>query len=539
MAGDVTIVMKANDAEVVAAWLRARQGLKQFGDELDAVGKKGRKAKDGIAGGVQDAIADFGRAAMAIAGVGSVLDGIMTAADLLRSEFEMLLARQRAAAEFQVTRAAALREAAWNMGERPEMSVSSLNRWAEDTGLRLGVDQVSLLKAAGGAFATVGDMPADKVLETVTTLVGMNPGLRDTELQKAVIGTLMTQREFGVSADRAAAGTFLGAQASPTPNMAEYAENALPAVRNLRSLGGGKDSANFLFGLVSGAQNRMGDASGKITATALMQLATQVMPLAQAGLGRTDISLEEAIEFIRSDAGSKARSRLLGTGKLSRNEMAKLAASGEAMPGGSLHGEMRARQTMIELLSPENTAARQAVAAARSTVGNLTEGDVKAVRAFSSSVEGQPAMIAERIKRTATSGTEFIQSDVDEAVKGIVTEEIPKLLAATGQSSLELSSLTGVYGGSVEMVRGRSTQERIDVAQAELMRRRAFIAEEGGTMAARSLPAIDAMLAKLAGIEAQLQRLNDAGNQPQQVRVINQPSQPQTPGNSPAAALND
>jgi hypothetical protein len=109
MSRTVTIDLDVNDAQAVRAWQRGKQAIAEF----DKTGAKAGKTFGGMfAASTKSVLAS----AAGFAGVGSVIGGIVTAAALLRQEYDNILQRQQKAANIQIPLADLERQMALNVG---------------------------------------------------------------------------------------------------------------------------------------------------------------------------------------------------------------------------------------------------------------------------------------------------------------------------------------------------------------------------------------------------------------------------------------
>jgi len=101
---NVNILMSAQEAGMASAWLKARRNVGAYEQSLVRAGNTGRQAGGKIAKGVDNVIPSLSRAALGFIGIGSAVQGIATAAALVRAEWEQLKGVQKASAERHISR---------------------------------------------------------------------------------------------------------------------------------------------------------------------------------------------------------------------------------------------------------------------------------------------------------------------------------------------------------------------------------------------------------------------------------------------------
>src|SRR5688500_13650463 len=93
----VVIQLGAQDAEMVAAWQRARQGPQAMERELEKVAKAGKKAGQETKDAFEDLQSSFGGVAAGLTGVNSLLEIGGKVTNIFRKEVEALIQRQQEA----------------------------------------------------------------------------------------------------------------------------------------------------------------------------------------------------------------------------------------------------------------------------------------------------------------------------------------------------------------------------------------------------------------------------------------------------------
>jgi hypothetical protein len=123
MSRTVTIDLNVDDAQAVRAWQRGKQAIAEFD-------KQGGKAKQTFGGMFAATTRSIAGAAAGFAGVGSVLGGILLAANQLRAEWQNITQQQAAAAASNLTFEQSLAQAVRNSAgifEAADVRQRSLN----------------------------------------------------------------------------------------------------------------------------------------------------------------------------------------------------------------------------------------------------------------------------------------------------------------------------------------------------------------------------------------------------------------------------
>jgi hypothetical protein len=357
-ANNVNVRMSAENAEMVRAWLEALRGPQAFGQELEKIAQKGQRAgqvtKSAFAGAGQQAMQVVG----ALTGVGSAVGGILAIAYQLKAEYQALVARQKEAADAQVSHYESVQRAGKAYGAKTSQEVDALNRRV--IGGANGVKPSDLLLAIESGISASGDVDKDDVVQMVLESAKRAPEMSLTRRQALVTGALMTKKGFpSMSTDEALAVTEQSFIAARTEDVTDFAKNVAPGVAQMGAFGGGKDSHQYLTSLAIAMGQRSGDPTGRRSMNATINMLKQVKEeTLAAGLVGKDASVEEQINAVRGSP--ELQDKLLGVfaeaegGADWKTKLETMRANKRDRGdlGGDLHGEAKSFIAMVEMLSP-------------------------------------------------------------------------------------------------------------------------------------------------------------------------------------------
>jgi hypothetical protein len=252
---NVVVQMSAQDADLVAAWQRARQGPAGMAQELDKVKKKGKEAGDSIQG-------SFTNTAKSLIGVGSAAGLVLKTSQLIQAEWIAIKQRMDEAANRQIDVNQSFRRAA-----AVSTDISPDKLYEQVVSGANGVDPRELFLAIEAGISASGNIPQQSVVNTTMASAKIAPYFDQESRTAAVTGALTWQKAFKVKPEEALAGIMQSFVAARTEQPAEFAANLAPAVSNLRALGGDKDSFKFLMSELIAFGQRSGDKQGRKTAT--------------------------------------------------------------------------------------------------------------------------------------------------------------------------------------------------------------------------------------------------------------------------------
>jgi hypothetical protein len=410
MSAQVIVEMSVRDAEQVRAWQRARQGIQQTGDELDRVAAKGKKAGRDTEAGFSSVLPTLGRVVGAITGIGTAIAGVKKFADLIKQEYEEMLAKQAAAAASQMGISSSLRAATGTfIGRHDAPSVNEFQR--RMVAGANGVDINDMLQSFTGAMGSAGDIPINSVMEATLASARLRPDLNREDRQNLVRSSVMLAKEFSQPLEQTMAAVIQSTAQDATETMGDFAKNVVPTAILARGYGSNKDSYKSIMADLSGIGLRAGDPHGRRASTAYLNaLKTIKEETLASGLVGPDASIEEQLAAARGD--KKIQEKALGVfaeglgidpkKALSlhrRNQLAKLGS-------GDLGGEARTFMAGVEFLSSNQDPATNRFARDRATVFSQSMGispeAVRAVETLNKQFAASDIGKTERISRADT-----------------------------------------------------------------------------------------------------------------------------------------
>lgn len=420
-ANDVEIVLKAKDAEVVQAWLRARQGIEQTGQELDKVGRKGAAAGKTISGELKNVASDISSAVAGMIGLGSAVQAVSTFVDVLQKELDNFRARRAEASQFQITRGIAYQQAAEALGPQGPggLTPKQLEPLLDAIAARTGFSQQNVAAAATAGFGAGGSLSPLDTLAGVEAAATTFPSLVNDKdgYTQASAGVLTIQKKFRLPPTEAAAKLALINRSSRGVSAAHTAEHTIPAISELYEKGGRKDDLDYLASLVTGTGQVAEDVTGRKGRTQWVRTAQQLKELTATRLG-PDASIKEMIEFVMSPQGESIRKRLLGAMGLDLRELEKLRKSGKAGDSAELLGEAHYKTAMMQFFTPGESSVRKEIAGAAAKL----KGGARDVAGWNAQVAEMPAVRTERLSRPVTTAKEGRLGDTAMGVKEQVSQ---------------------------------------------------------------------------------------------------------------------
>jgi hypothetical protein len=419
MANEVTITMNARDAEQVRAWMRTRQGIKETGEELDRVAAKGRKAGKDTEGGFASVLPTMGKVAASLTGVGTAVAGVLKFADLVKRQYEEMLAKQAEAAGAQLGISGQLRAATATFIGRPN-APSIADFHSRMVAGANGVDLGELYSSFTGAMGSAGDMSVQTVQQAALDSARLRPELNKEDRESLMRSSLMLTKEFKRPLAESMAAVIQAASQDATATLGDFAKNVVPTVVQARAFGGHKDSFESIMADVQGIGLVAGDPHGRRTSTAYLNaLQTIKEETLKAGLVGPDASIAEQLAAARGSPKIQQLALGVFADSAGLDPKKALAAMRKNKLGkGELGGEARTFMAGVEFLQANQDPATNPFARERATAFGqnlgMTPKAVKAVedlnKAFSASPVGQTDAIARAEKQFKTM-TLFKQFD--------------------------------------------------------------------------------------------------------------------------------
>jgi hypothetical protein len=262
----VTIELDVDDAQAVKAWQRGKQAIAEFD-------KQGGKAKqtfgDMFAASTKSVIAS----AAGFAGVGSVIGGLVTAAGLLRNEYDNLLQRQEESRRLLLGTAPLQAELISNasraadLGDTPKERAANVLKLADQFAAGAGVPTKDFLPVASQAVSSRGNKSVKDAL-TIASLATLTAGgNQQTSSARTSLGLTLAQGD-GIGL---AAGLGFGIAAGEVLPIADQPSVASALGRTIPAglvTGATAPETTGLFGAFA---TKVGDTEGKRSATFTLQ----------------------------------------------------------------------------------------------------------------------------------------------------------------------------------------------------------------------------------------------------------------------------
>lgn len=442
--GNVTIVMKAADAELLRAWQRAREGPAQYEQELRRVKGQGGQLQQSSEGMFRSIGAGFARAAASTLGFAGGLRLAHQAVGLLRKEYDELLKRQGAAENFQTGVAGAQRAALRNLGT--DLSAKELQSTVGQIAGETGADQATLYNAAAGVLSARGKFSSQEALGQLAAVTRLDPTMAPQDLQSLAGGTLDIRKAFGGTAEQAIGGVLIGQQTARVEETGQYARNIVPALIGLKNFGQEFREASAL---VSAITQQSADVEGARSGTASIQFAKEVTAATLPVKELQGKGLTERLEYLRTgqERGDK-RAEQIRRSLVGGFDTEALKAGVDEK--GSLTGEAKQYTAMIGLLT-RGSDAMAAYEEALSQTPRLEEGQ----RVYQRKIEEQREVGIQTTARTTETFRAAQQTrlgDEREGLLGATKEGLEEYLTQLGGFGQKDTGLPSDWVRSLEIV---------------------------------------------------------------------------------------
>jgi hypothetical protein len=467
MSRTVTIDLNVDDAQAVRAWQRGKQAIAEFD-------KQGGKAKQTFGGMFAATTRSIAGAAAGFAGVGSVLGGILLAANQLRAEWQNITQQQAAAAASNLTFEQSLAQAVRNSAgifEAADVRQRSLNL-ANDA-------NISPAKAAGiiGAAVTstgvTNAAEAEGAINAARAAAIYAPDL-DAAGTQALAGVAASgSKRFGTTPEQFIGNVQRIGIQSNVRDLTPLIENVAPAVSNLSDLGfSGKRAA--AGGLVASLTQGTEDTTGEVSATAAVNLAKALRDRfgKQKQFQNADGSFDALAAITEIQGDPALRDKFLEGGDFYGKKFGKAAL-----------GKGKAFSTIEQILTGGSFRANQ-FAGATAAIGGFEPGGetyTGLVNAISSVTP------TEQIKRLLESGTAGVQANDVTGISSVLREEGQKFQQSIGDSNLsqKVDSFTREFSsglGSNPLAAIDRFQEQLGGSADELRRGKVTRAASRGSI---------------------------------------------------------
>ena len=473
MAAKVEVLMSAKDAEMVAAWQRAKNNVAQFDAELSKINgtnnrleNSGRRVWEqtatplekykrsvaeskelldkkiiseethsrnierqrdlysqamgsskgflsGLSSGTMQVVAG-------LTGVGTVLGGILAVANQLRREYENMKSREKEASDRQMDVSTAQAAAYANLGTDPTMTREQVDQKAAEIAKNRGMSIRDVYNALSNAYSARGTESAAAATDAVDIAMLMNPG--DAAGAEYTAGSILDLKKKGGGTSKQIAGQIIAAkQQARIVKTEDFAKHAVPAIFQLESFGNTQQESMAVY---AAATQGIGDPTGEKTGSSIINFQRQLDEL----IGKRGPKIQgmvKQLEYIRSAEGKKTRDYLLGTDK----KEGKLQAESKAFT--TFRGFMTAGSTEAKLLDQS-----------LQVVPQLGDQSQSSFESYQKDLESSPVQRNALLRRQFAAATENQQvQNVRGGLRSTSREGVMEYLKAAGASQTSLDFL--------------------------------------------------------------------------------------------------
>lgn len=291
---DIRITFLAEQTQLLAELTKQANAIQRVSAKWSEVKKRADEAGEAQGSVIEKGVADIGRFAAQLSGVGSAAGAVLAVATAIKAEYADMLSRQKAAATEQMSLAQKQAEAIRNLGKDKtvgsgEELQARIRKMSEDTGL----SETVLTGVASGALSARGELSADEALKAVAAAAKLAPDLGEQGLTESAMGAMGLIRR-GAKPEEALGFLLSIGKTSPIKSLENTMKNVAPAINKVAGFGGSTaESGALVSALATGMEDRTGEESG----TAAVRLAEQLAERLP-GMGST----AARIDAIRKDA---------------------------------------------------------------------------------------------------------------------------------------------------------------------------------------------------------------------------------------------
>jgi len=509
----VSIDLDVNDAKAVRAWQRARDSIAEFD-------KQGQKTGKTFGSMLTDQVKGVTAMAAGFAGVGSVIGGIVTAAQMLRAEYDNIIQQQSAAAQANLTFEQSLAQAVRNASGIFEAAD------VRDRSLALASEaNITPAKAAGiigSALTSTGvtnQAEANLAIDSARAAAIYAPEL-DIMGTESLAGVAASgAKRFGVSPEAYIGFLQQVAGQSNIRELTPLIENVAPVLSNLTEFGFKPAEAGALLSTLT---QGLGDTTGEMSGTAAVNLAKELRDRFGnvQGFSRDDGSFNPiaAMAVLQQDA--ELRKKFFDGGDFFGEKFGTAAlGKGKAIP------------TIEGILSGADTFQARQMTGSYFAIGDFQQGENTFRKLVSDIGSVTPTEQARRILQSGTAG---VQANDVTGISSVIREEGQKFQQAIGDTAI--GQRFGGYLREFESSFGTNPVAAIDEFQtqlsdsAESLRRGTpsrtqasggmfggFITIPGRPATTRDIEVadrIDALISKLEQVESVVQVQVNVNNRP-------------------------
>ncbi|MEQ8636912.1 hypothetical protein [Gimesia maris] len=452
MAGnEVNIKITGDDRDMLMTWQRQNTEILKNQQRIERLGRAGKRSGEQVKGGFDSALGTFGKFAGAITGVGGVIGGVALAARQLLAEFERIKELQKTDADKQVEFEQSLVQAVRNAGGL--FDGDEIKQIALDLEKDTGVQPVKIAEAISSALSARGPTTkkqAQEAIDATKAALRYAPELNAEESAFLAGAGIDTSKRYGFSPEESIGFLQNVGSLARVTDLNSLAQNVAPAVNNLSQFGNSPQEAGSL---VSAVTQGVGDFSGRMSGTAVIQLAKQ---LRDRGIGS---STAEGIKLLQED--EKLRKKFLEGGTF----------KGETFPKASF--EAKADPTIRDLLDKNSFIAKSY----QDGIGKIG-GAAEALGTFNDLIaENEKITRTSRLRRqtSAAADTANIQDEVG-GLAASVREGLGRALDSANFSDIRKKALIAEF--EARSLAGQ--EEPLEVGQAILQReqRRLLVTEK-------------------------------------------------------------
>lgn len=474
--GKVTVELSVQDAQALAAWQRGRAGIGQMGAELKTVNKT---VKENQGAGEQ-------LATKLVAGFARMATGALSLAKAIsfaKAEYDAMIAREKAAAGFQLSAAGAQRAALRNLSGS-ELTPRQLDQKLKAVQAETGADLTALYQSAADVLSARGVMDEATAVAQIGSVAKMDASMAPDEMSKIAGAALDIRKAFGGGAEQAIGAMLTAQQTARVTSTQDFAMNAVPALFALSTRGDTFRESSALYSTIS---QQSADVTGRRSGTAMIRFAQQVVQATQSIDDLKKASVTARMEFLvgGSAEGEAVRRKLVGNLNREFDASSQLAEQ-EADPTqkAALSAEAKQFFALIELLergSPTRKAYQAALAA--------TPEYEDAGQRFEQNIAAQRQLGLQKTARIAEIGRGALQTaqqDELAANTGQVRKDLEELLEQVGAFGRPGGHFVGLETGAASKFSAQAVLARQGLAPPETALRAAADVAEARLKAAEA-----------------------------------------------------
>lgn len=350
-------------------------GLSKLDRELKNVGKGAEWATNKASSGFEKSVGSAKRFAMELAGIGSAVAVIGKGIQLAVAEFDNLAKRQELKRLSAMGPAQAIREAKLAIEDDATISSGNIEQVLGQLAKETRADIATTAAAFGHASSAKGSLSNRDVLEAVRQALRIDPS--NPEQAGVLSSRFLDVAKFSGTTDMRVNAGFLQnlGGASHVKNFEMIGQNLVPAINSMTAFGDSQEQAGEL---VSAMTQLLGEDEGRISATASLQLGSQLKDffLKRATKGKMKgqlVGSDAEGEFAVPDA-QFAAFRAAGSTQSRMDVMRQSPELARAFIGASSF-ETKAKEAVIGLVKGSETAMKELTQAQKVIRGTQSAED--------------------------------------------------------------------------------------------------------------------------------------------------------------------